>query len=232
MKEIVLEIKDLNKKFGDKKAVNNIDLTINEGEIYGLIGPNGAGKTTTIKMVTGLLLPDKGKIKINNEEDVVESRKVMAYIPDEPFVYQYLTGREFLNYVGSIYGLEKRDINTKVSKLIIDLGIEEEIDDLFESYSRGTKQKLMIIAALMREPKLLIIDEPIVGLDVTSQKLVKKMFRDFADKGGSVLLCTHTLSVAEEIADKIGILKDGKIIKEISENFENLENKYLKIINE
>lgn len=232
MKDISLEIKGLNIKFGKKVAVDNISFSVKPGQIYALIGPNGAGKTTTIKAITGLIISEIGSVKICGNKKIEESRKNMAYIPDEPFVYQYLSGREFLRYVGSIYELDKNLIEEKIKTFVSKFNIEDEIDELFESFSRGTKQKIMIIAAFMRDPKLLIIDEPIVGLDVSSQKIVKKMFRDFANNGGSILLCTHTLNIAEEIADKIGIIKNGKIISELSKDINDLENKYLALIND
>lgn len=214
---LAIQLKNISKKFDNAEAVRDLTLSVKTGEIYALIGPNGAGKTTTVKMITGILAPTSGDIHIlgiDITKDPIAAKKKIGYIPDEPFVYEYLTGREFLQFVGDIYGLTREVINNRIKNLLNIYTLEGIIDGLFSEYSRGNKQKTIIIANLIHEPKVLIIDEPILGLDVQSQKITKKIFKDFVKKGGSILVCTHTLSVAQEIADRIGIIKKGKLIEE------------------
>lgn len=211
----MLEIKKLCKKFGDKTAVNNISFSIKEGEIVSLIGPNGSGKTTIIKMITGLLQPTNGEILVGGM-DVVKmpekTKKQIGYIPDEPSIWSFMTGEEFIYFTGAMYDipLEKRqkDLPGLLNKFDLS-GIEKEY---FEDYSRGNKQKFSILAGLSHEPKLLLIDEPIVGLDPVSAKKAESEFVNFVKNGGSIMLVTHTLTVAQKISDRIGILDKGEII--------------------
>lgn len=217
MAEVAIELHNVHKKFGSVHAVSGVTLSINKGEIYALIGPNAAGKTTIIKMITGLLAPTSGSIRIFGKDiikDSVDAKKHIGYIPDEPFVYSYLTGREFLELTGDLYNIERKDTEGRIKKLLSLYNLEGIIDGFFSDYSRGNKQKTIIIARLLHKPEILVIDEPIVGLDVQSQKITKKIFKDFVKNGGSIFLCTHTLSVAQEIADRIGVIKEGKKLAE------------------
>jgi ABC-2 type transport system ATP-binding protein len=207
----------VSKTFQNLDAVVDLNLSVKKGEIYALIGPNGAGKTTTVKMITGIMAPTSGDIQILGQSIIktpVVAKKLLGYIPDDPFVYDYLTGREFLQLVGDLYGLNRQETDAKISELLKIYNLDGIIDGLFSEYSRGNKQKTIIIANLLHNPQVLVIDEPILGLDVQSQKITKKIFKDFASRGGTIFVCTHTMSVAQEIADRIGILKAGKLIEE------------------
>lgn len=212
-----LNLTKLNKRFATVQAVRDLTLAVQTAEIYTLIGPNGAGKTTTIKMITGLLAPTSGSIQVlglDIAKDPVKVKHQIGYIPDDPFVYDYLSGREFLQLSGDLFGFSRKETNQRIEKLIEVYSISGIIDGLFSDYSRGNKQKTIIIATMLHDPKLLVIDEPILGLDVQSQKVTKQLFLDFVKKGGSIFLCTHTLAVAQELADRIGIIKEGKLIAE------------------
>jgi ABC-2 type transport system ATP-binding protein len=236
-----IELIKVNKVFNKIPAVLDLNLSVNPGEIYALIGPNGAGKTTTIKMITTLVEPTSGEILILGK-NILENTDIkgeLGYIPDEPFVYPYLTGQEFLEFVGDVHGLSREESRHRSEILLKKYHLEDVINGFFSDYSRGNKQKVTIIAALMHNPKVLIVDEPIVGLDVESQRITKKIFREFADNGGAILLCTHTLSVAQDIADKVGILSRGKLkaegnIKDLRHLVKNkdadLETIYLDIL--
>lgn len=244
MAEPAVELHNVYKKFGSVHAVSGVTLSVNKGEIYSLIGPNGAGKTTIIKMIAGLLAPTAGVVRIFGKDiikDPVGAKKYIGYIPDEPFVYNYLTGREFLELTGDLYSIERKVAEERIKTLLLIYNLEGVIDGFFSDFSRGNKQKTIIIARLLHSPKVLVIDEPIVGLDVQSQKITKRIFKDFVKNGGSILLCTHTLSVAQEITDRIGILKEGKLLKEgtLSEfrtfskkSDASLEDLYLKVTGE
>jgi ABC-2 type transport system ATP-binding protein len=210
-----LEIKGLTKKFGGTTAIKNLSLHVHAGEIYGLIGPNGSGKTTTLKTVAGLYRPTKGTVKVSGL-DIIESptkaKAVIGYIPDDPSAYDKLTGREFLQFVGELYGMERGSRDEKIESLLSSYHLQTLADGYFDRYSRGTKQKISILAALLHAPALLLIDEPMVGLDPESAKITKQLFRDFAQRGGSILMSTHTLSVAEEICHRFGVLVEGRIV--------------------
>lgn len=211
----MLNIKNLTKKFSNNTAVEKVSLSINSGEIFSLIGPNGSGKTTIIKLVSGLLKPTEGTIEVDGNDVVknpIATKSVIGYIPDDPSIWSGMTGEEFLNFSGALYGLDERTRIDKIASWLKVFNLSGIEKDYFESYSRGNKQKFTIIAALMHEPKLLLIDEPIVGLDPASAEIAKKKFVEFAKTGGAVFLVTHTLSVAESIADRIAILKNGKIV--------------------
>ncbi|MBN1262885.1 MAG: ABC transporter ATP-binding protein [Candidatus Pacebacteria bacterium] len=235
----MIKIRNLTKKFGQLTAVDNLSLEIKKGEIFGLLGPNGAGKTTTIKMLTGVLLPTSGKIFIgphNLEIFHVEAKRLIGYIPDEPYVYPELTGREFLYFIGHLF--ETRNLKEKIRKLLPIYDFEKTADSPFKNYSRGNKQKLTILAALLHEPRVLVIDEPILGLDPLSSQKTIKIFKDFAQKGGSILVSTHTLAIAEQICHRIGIIDQGRLIfdgnlRELSERLKekgkHLEELYLKL---
>lgn len=212
-----IELDKVNKRFPNVHAVQNLTLSVKAGEIYALIGPNGAGKTTTVKMITGLIAPSSGTIQVlgkDVEQEPVQAKRDLGYIPDDPFVYEYLTGREFLQLTGDLYGIKRPEVDRRIEKLLMLFNLNSVIDGLFSDYSRGNKQKTIIIANMLHQPKVLVIDEPIVGLDVQSQMVSKKLFQRFVKDGGSIFLCTHTLSVAQDLADRIGILKEGSLVEE------------------
>ena len=210
----MLEIKALTKRYGQKVAVNNISLELKPGELFCLIGPNGSGKTTLVKTILGLLQVTVGSIIVggNNVQTAPEKAKqLMGYIPDEPTGWGSVTGEEFLHIVGSLYGIPETERRHAIPGLLALFSVEEEAEMYFEQYSRGNKQKFAILAALLHKPKLLLIDEPIVGLDPISAEKTKKIFKDFTQAGGTILMVTHTLSVAQEIADRIGFLQHGEL---------------------
>lgn len=238
----MLHINNLTKKFGGVTAVENLTLEINAGEIFACIGPNGSGKTTTVKMVAGLYLPNEGEIfigGINLTQNPEDAKRLNGYIPDEPFIYEKMSGLEFLGFVGALYGMTHADVVAQSDKYLpLFSGLEEVIDGFVENYSRGNKQKLAVVAAFLHKPKLLLIDEPMVGLDPQSALVVKKLLKEFAQNGGAVFLCTHTLPVAQELAHRIGILEKGRPIalgtlEELREKIEkplvSLEEVYLEL---
>ncbi|RKZ32564.1 ABC transporter ATP-binding protein [bacterium] len=211
----ILEIKGVTKTFGKTVAVDNLSLTLDEGEIFGFLGPNGAGKTTTIKMIAGLLRPDKGTILINGYDIVkqpTEAKKFIGYIPDNPYIYDKLTGREFLELVGSLYRMDKKTISERIERLFEIFGIDEWGDSLASEYSHGMRQKIIMSSAIIHDPKLLIIDEPMVGLDPQSQRLVKRIMHMLAERGTTIFMSTHTLSVAEDVCTRLGIIHKGKLL--------------------
>jgi ABC-2 type transport system ATP-binding protein len=211
----MLQIENLIKKFGSFTAVNSINLKINRGEIYGFLGPNGAGKTTTIKMIAGLYSPTEGTITIDGidiNKDPIGAKSIIGYIPDQPFLYDKLTGREFLYFSGGLYKLDKQFLHTKIDELITQLSIKDWIDKRTEEYSLGMRQRITFASAFLHSPKLILVDEPMVGLDPKSAVIVKNMLRDKAREGAAIFMSTHSLSVAEEICDKIAIIKEGQII--------------------
>lgn len=224
--QVAISLDKVSKEFGGAFAVRDLTFSVSKGEIYALIGPNGAGKTTTVKMLAGIMAPSSGKIQIlkhNLLQNPVQAKAKLGYIPDDPFVYEYLSGREFLQLTANLYNLAPHKLQIKIKKLLSLYNLEEVINGLFSEYSRGNKQKTVILANLLHDPEVLIIDEPIVGLDVQSQRVTEKIFRNFVDQGGSILLCTHTLNVAQKLADKIGILHQGRLIEEGS--FKDLREK-------
>ena len=213
----MLAIKNLIKKYGLNEALSGIDLEVKEGEIFSLIGPNGSGKTTLVKLIAGLLYPTAGSILIGGWDTANEPEKAKAqigYIPDEPSVWPYMTGEEFIFFTQALFGNrdtkdEKKEVLRELLKIFALEGFEKQY---FNEYSRGNKQKFSILGALSHNPKLLLVDEPIVGLDPASAETAKKLFTDFAKKGGTILLVTHTLAVAQEISDRIGILSRGRLV--------------------
>lgn len=213
----MLQIKNIVKKFGSFTAVNGINLNINRGELYGFLGQNGAGKTTTIKMIAGIYAPTSGSISVN-EFDImknpIQTKLQIGYVPDQPYLYDKLTGREFLYFSGGLYNLDKSSIQNKIDELIELLKIESWLDKRTEEYSQGMRQRITIASALLHDPKLIVLDEPMVGLDPQSAVLVKKILKQKVSEGASVFVSTHSLSFAEEICSRIGIIKQGKIIYE------------------
>ncbi len=212
----MLTIKNLVKIYGgDFKAVDNISLTINDGEIFGFIGPNGAGKTTTIKSVMGLIKYNSGSIYFddkNIKEDELGFKRLVAYIPDNPELYNNLTGIQFLNFISDVYNLEVNKRNEDIAYYSNLFGIQSNLGDLISSYSHGMKQKLSLISAFIRHPKLLILDEPFVGLDPKAAFEVKEIMKNMCREGSSVFFSTHVLEVAEKLCDRVAIIKNGKIV--------------------
>ncbi len=212
-----VEIEHLVKSFGELVAVNDVTLQVREGEIYALLGPNGAGKTTTIKMIMGLLDPDSGTTKVfqvNSKEDPVEVKNLVGYVPEEQQLYDSLTPRELFNFIASIRQLPEDTINKRVREFVKALDFEQYYDNMIITLSQGNKQKTMLMAALLHRPKLLILDEPFSSLDVRAAKIMKDIVKIHTENGGSVLLSTHVMEVAEGLCDRVGIIDDGKLIAE------------------
>ncbi len=211
----MIEIRDLTKKYGDFTAVDHLNLTVQPGEIFGFLGPNGAGKTTTIRILAGLSLPTSGVVRINGVDvgqDGMAAKRITGYVPDRPYLYEKLTGRELLQFVANLYGREWADCEARAAELLEYFDLSDWADARIENLSHGMKQKLVIIAALVHDPQLLIIDEPMVGLDALAQRQVKLLFRRLATEHKTVFMTTHTLSVAEAVCDRIAILHRGRII--------------------
>jgi len=211
----MIDVKNISKRFGGQLAVSDVSFNVEPGEIFCLIGPNGAGKTTIVKMIAGLLRPTSGAVSLGGFDvvgDPERAKALVGYVPDDPVVWSGMTGREFLQFTGALYGMKLADKREGIEKLLSVFGLRNIADEWFEDYSRGNKQKFAIIAALLHKPKVLLIDEPIVGLDPESSEIAKKIFVDFTRDGGAVLLVTHTLGVAEEIASQIGFIKNGELL--------------------
>ena len=214
--EIMLKINNLTKKYGDKVAVDNISLEIKPGEIYGFIGHNGAGKTTTIRCCCGLLNFDSGEILINGKsikDDPLACKMEFAYIPDNPVLFEYLSGIEYLNFIGDVYKVGKAEREERIRKYADQFELTQNLAQPISSYSHGMKQKLAIIAALIHNPKLIVLDEPFVGLDPIAAFKFKEIMREVCNNGGAVFFSTHVLDVAEKLCDKVAIIKSGKLIK-------------------
>ena len=211
----MLKITALRKTYGDKIAVNNLNLHIEKGEIYGFIGHNGAGKTTTIKACCGLLEFDSGEILIDGisiKDAPLECKRKIAYIPDNPDLYDFMTGIKYLNFIADVFGVSADERKSKITELANDYSLTDDLAQPISSYSHGMKQKLAIIAALLHSPKLVIMDEPFVGLDPTSTQTLKQTMRKMCDEGCSFFFSTHVLDVAERLCDKVAIIRSGKLI--------------------
>jgi ABC-2 type transport system ATP-binding protein len=213
----MLRIEHLTKIYGDKKAVDDLSLHIRPGEIYGFIGHNGAGKTTTLKSCAGILRFDSGEIFIDGKsikEQPLECKKIISYIPDNPDLYNYMSGIKFLNFVGDIFEVPQEDRREKIDRYAEMFEIKGDLGDSIQSYSHGMKQKLAVISALIHSPKLIIMDEPFVGLDPKSAFSLKGVMREICDGGGAIFFSTHVLEVAEKLCDKIAIIKNGRLIRQ------------------
>ena len=212
----MLKIEHLTKIYGEKKAVDDLNLHIRSGEIYGFIGHNGAGKTTTLKSVVGILKFDEGKIQIDGtsiQDDPVGCKQKIAYIPDNPDLYDYMTGIKYLNFIADIFGVSAEDRMERIRDYADRFELTYDLAQPIAAYSHGMKQKLAIIAAWLHEPKLIIMDEPFVGLDPKASHLLKIMMREVCEKGGAIFFSTHVLEVAEKLCDKVAIIKGGKLIR-------------------
>jgi len=211
----MIEFTGVSRTFGKKLAVDHLTLKVHSGELFALLGPNGAGKTTTIKMLVGLLRPSAGTIHVCNydvSKATRETNRRLGYVPDEPYLYDKLTGREFLRFLADMYGLDDSQQAVRIAREIATFELEAFVDDLTESYSHGMKQRTVFAAALLHNPDVLIVDEPMIGLDPHSVRMVKDLLREKATEGVTVFMSTHTLSIAEEVADRIGIVNDGKLV--------------------
>ncbi len=211
----MIDIQNVTKKYGGKTAVHNLTLKIPAGEVFAFLGPNGAGKTTTIKMLCGLLFPTEGTITIGGFDIRTQgdaARQLISYVPDQPYLYEKLTGREFLQFIADLYGIPKDRSEAKMAEVIDLFGLHEFVDDLTERYSHGMRQRTVFAAALIHEPKLIITDEPTVGLDPKSIRELKDLFLKQSQQGTTIFLSTHSLDIAQELAHRIGIVEHGKLI--------------------
>jgi len=211
----MIEISGLVKRFGHLTAVSRLDLQVKPGEIFGFLGPNGAGKTTTVKLITGLLKPTEGSVRVAGFDvatQTLEAKRRMGLVPDEPFVYPKLVGAEYLRFVGELYGVPLEDQRRRIPELLEMFELTQWGGELVESYSHGMRQKLVIAGILLHEPKVLILDEPMVGLDPKSARMVKDIFLTLAKRGTTIFMCTHVLEIAEKLCDRIGIMIAGSMI--------------------
>lgn len=236
----MIELQKLTKIFGDNTAVDSLSLTVAAGEFFTVLGPNGAGKTTTLKLVAGLLRPTAGSVSVGGidmAEKPGRAKALMSYIPDIPYVYEKLTGREFLHFTGELYRLDRSAYRAQSEELLERFLMRDDGDRLMETYSHGMRQKIVISSALLSDPRLIIIDEPMVGLDPRSIRIVKDLLRERALSGTTVLMSTHTLALAEEISDRLGIMHRGKLIalggvgdiKQAARRSEGLEDVFLRM---
>ena len=212
----MLQIEHLTKAYGDKKAVDDLSLHIRPGEIYGFIGHNGAGKTTTLKSAVGILRFDSGEIRINGrsiKDEPVACKRVLAYIPDNPDLYDFMTGIKYLNFVADIFGVPSEERRAKIDDYAARFELTDDLAQPIAAYSHGMKQKLAVIAAWLHSPKLIIMDEPCVGLDPKAAHLLKIMMRELCEEGGAIFFSTHVLEVAEKLCDKVAIIKGGRLIR-------------------
>jgi ABC-2 type transport system ATP-binding protein len=210
-----IETHALSKRYGDKTAVDQVSFEVFGGEIFGFLGPNGAGKTTTIKMIAGLLQPTSGTVEVGGydvQKQPIQAKAASGYVPDEPNLYAKLTGRELLRFVGDLYGLDRPQVERRIVELLRLFDLEQAGDDTIDSYSHGMQQKTALAAALVHDPKVLVLDEPTVGLDPKSARLIKDILRQMAERGAAVFLSTHILEIAERMCDRIGIINQGRLI--------------------
>ena len=211
----MLKIEHLTKNYGDKKAVNDLTLHIEKGMIYGFIGHNGAGKTTTIKACCGILQYDEGEIYIDGvsiKKDPLSCKSKIAYMPDNPYLYEFLSGIKYLNFIADIFGVPQKEREERIKKYADLFELSDDLAQPISSYSHGMKQKLVIISALIHEPRLIIMDEPFVGLDPKASRILKNIMREICDNGGAIFFSTHVLEVAEKLCDRVAIIKNGKLV--------------------
>ncbi|HKC47072.1 MAG TPA: ABC transporter ATP-binding protein [Gemmatimonadales bacterium] len=211
----MIRLEGITKHYGSFVAVDHISLEVPRGVLYGCLGPNGAGKTTLLRMIAGILKPTDGRVLIGNDDvqdNPISAKMRLGFIPDRPFVYDKLTGSEFLRFVAGLYGQDGDAVERRIAELLEVFELSSWKDELIEAYSHGMRQKLIISSALIHRPECIVVDEPMVGLDPKGARLLKDIFRQFVDRGGTVLMSTHTLEVAEAMCDQIGILQHGKIV--------------------
>jgi ABC-2 type transport system ATP-binding protein len=211
----MIQIHNLTKKFGDFTAVDDLTLKVNAGEFFGFLGPNGAGKTTTIKVMTGLYAPTSGEVRINGHDiqrEPLKAKERLGYVPDMPFLYDKLTGREFLFFKGGLFRVQKRVLQSRIEELVARFEMGDWVDKRTEDYSQGMRQRLTIVATLLHDPKVIIIDELMVGLDPRSARIVKDALKEKAREGVTVFMSTHSLPTAEELCDRIGIIHRGRLV--------------------
>jgi ABC-2 type transport system ATP-binding protein len=210
----MIQLEQLTKKYGAFTAVDALDLEVPSGELFGFLGPNGAGKTTTLRMIAGILRPTAGRVRIGGIDVVrqpAEAKAMLGYIPDRPFIYEKLTGMEFLRFVAGLYGQEGATIEHRARELLGLFDLEDWRDELVESYSHGMRQKLIISGALVHRPDVIVVDEPMVGLDPKAARTLKDLFREYTRRGHTIMMSTHTLEVAQHMCDRIAIIRRGKI---------------------
>jgi ABC-2 type transport system ATP-binding protein len=203
------------KRYGDKAAVNNVSFDVYRGEVFGFLGPNGAGKTTTIKMIVGLLRPTSGSVRVAGHDvqsEAIQAKAASGYVPDTPNLYPKLSGRELLRFVGDLYEVDRPTVERRIDEFMKLFELEQAADDAIDSYSHGMQQKTALAAALMHDPQVLVLDEPTVGLDPRSARLIKDLLRQMADRGSAIFLSTHILEIAERMCDRIGIINKGELI--------------------
>jgi ABC-2 type transport system ATP-binding protein len=211
----LIQTQHLTKRYGEKIAVKDVSFEVNSGEVFGFLGPNGAGKTTTIKIMVGLLKPSSGGVRVAGYDIVtqpIQAKAASGYVPDTPNLYAKLTGRELLSFVGELYNLEHDQVGRRTDELLRMFDLTEAADNTIDSYSHGMQQKMALAAALMHDPKVLVLDEPTVGLDPKSARLIKDILRQMAERGAAVFLSTHILEIAERMCDRIGIINQGELI--------------------
>lgn len=237
----MIKISNLTKKYGDQMAVDNLNLDVKRGEMFGFLGPNGAGKTTTIKIMTGILRSTAGEIEIdgiNIQREPEKAKRNIGYIPDDPYLYDRLTAREHLRFVGGLYGMAPADIETRSNELFNTFSVDGWADKRCEEFSHGMRQKLVFCSAFLHQPKVLVVDEPMVGLDPQSTRLVKDLMKRYVMEGNTVFVSTHVLSIAEELCNRVGIINQGKLIevgtfnelkKKAAKSDANLETLFLEL---
>ena len=210
----MIELTALTKRYGSFTAVDALDLHVPKGELFGFLGPNGAGKTTTLRMIAGILRPTAGTVRISGLDvaaDPIAAKRILGFIPDRPFIYEKLTGIEFLRFVAGLYSQDGKVIEHRSRELLALFDLEEWRDELVESYSHGMRQKLIISSALVHKPDVIVVDEPMVGLDPKAARILKDLFREYVRRGHTIMMSTHTLEVAETMCDRIAIIQGGKI---------------------
>ena len=211
----MIELSNVTKRYGTLAAVDSLNLEVPRGEVFGFLGPNGAGKTTTIRMMMGILKPTSGRVFLGGhdvEQEPERAKALAGFIPDRPFIYEKLTGREFLQFVGRLHHVEPERLQRRGAELLEHLELTRWQDELVESYSHGMKQRLVVCGALIHEPPILVVDEPMVGMDPKGSRTLKDLFRSLAERGTTVFLSTHSISVAEEVCHRIGIIQRGRLI--------------------
>lgn len=211
----MIELKDLVKRYDQFLAVDHLNLSVKQGEIFGFIGPNGAGKTTTIRMMGGILAPTSGTVTVGNirmDESPEKAKRKIGFIPDRPYLYEKITGMEFLKFTADLYGIDEKDFFKKAEEKLGVFSLTDWPDELIESYSHGMKQRLIMAAALLHDPEVIIVDEPTVGLDPIAVKMLKDIFRNLAKQGVTIFMSTHSLKIAEDICDRIGVIRKGSLI--------------------